>query len=132
MVTLPLRPCIAELGPGALVGSNSHAQLAYSNEVTGRSMFRCSTIQREGWCLGAECELYRRRGGSGAEPLMGVTGAEPPLGSSTGLSSSSSVPGSSAKQSVNPWGPLPLPLGRDRSRLKRAERRVAESMREVS
>ena len=128
-----LRPCIAELGPGALVGSSSHAQLAYSNEVTGRNMFRCSTIQREGWCLGAECELYRRRGGSGAEPLTGVTGAKAPLGSSGPVV----VAGSSAKQSTNPypsspWGPLPLPLGRERSRLKRAERRVAESMREVS
>lgn len=120
-----MRLCIARLGPGELSGSNSHAQLAFSNEVTGRNMFRCSTIQREGWCLGAECELYRGRGGLGAEPPMGVTGAEPPAISSSNRVISS-VPGSSTKQSTyaGEWGPLPLPLGRERSRLKRLERRA--------
>lgn len=58
-----MRPCILALTPDDAKPSYSMAGLAYSNEVMGKNMFRCKTIYENGWCLGAECPLYRGFGG---------------------------------------------------------------------
>jgi len=54
-----LRPCIAALSVDDFQASNSLARLAFENEVSGHRQFRCSTLAREGWCLGpGQCPLY--------------------------------------------------------------------------
>lgn len=58
-----MRSCIEALTPEDAKPSYSMAQLAYSNEVLGKNMFRCRTIYDNGWCLGAVCPLYRGFGG---------------------------------------------------------------------
>jgi hypothetical protein len=82
------------MGPDMFRASNSLAALAYHNELSGHKMFRCSTIQREGWCLGAECDLFQStidgtlklpaiRGGLGAKPPIAGSAEPAPLPTST-------------------------------------------------
>jgi len=116
-----LRPCIRRMGPDMFRASNSLAALAYHNELSGFRMFRCATIQAEGWCLGAECDLFVVGAGGGGAPTGG-SGAEPPA-----VSSHTAATPPLPHQHTNTglaWPDLPLPLGRERSRLQRLKRKV--------
>lgn len=77
-----MRPCIAELMDrgGYQDESNSLLALAVENELSGVRSFKCETLQSLGVCLTDRCLIYvyRRRGGLGAGPPMGVRGREPP------------------------------------------------------
>ena len=57
-----MRKCIALLSREDMRPSYSLAKLARENELSGRNRFRCKTISDNGWCLGAECNLYPKRG----------------------------------------------------------------------
>lgn len=69
-----MRECIRRLSAEDLKSSGSLAKLAYSNEVRGVRMFRCSTIRDQGWCIGGDCEL--NGGYRGVAPIGGL-GREP-------------------------------------------------------
>ena len=80
-----MRPCIARLASGDFAGSHSLARLAWENELSGVRPFRCTTLLREGLCLGLECLLYRAGlAGDGGVPANarsrgGVRGVSPVL-----------------------------------------------------
>ena len=71
---MDMRECIAQLGPEDMKPSYSLAKLAIEAEVKGVKRFRCQTIHDNGWCLGAECRLYPRRGFGGGAPITNLAG----------------------------------------------------------
>ena len=77
-----MRKCIALLTREDMRPSYSLAKLARENELSGRNRFRCKTISDNGWCLGAECNLFPRGGfvvvGGASAPLTGSSEPGPP------------------------------------------------------
>ena len=66
-----MRKCIALLTREDMRPSYSLAKLARENELRGRNRFRCKTIHDNGWCLGAECNLFPR---GGFQPVLSPRG----------------------------------------------------------
>jgi len=71
-----MRKCVSLLTAEDMKPSYSLAKLALANEASEVNMFRCKTISDNGWCLGAECNLF---------PLGGFGGSAEPRGVSTPL-----------------------------------------------
>ena len=73
-----MRKCIALLTREDMRPSYSLAKLARENELSGRNRFRCKTIHDNGWCLGAECNLFPK-GGFGGCASAQLTGTSVPV-----------------------------------------------------
>ena len=73
-----MRKCIALLSREDMRPSYSLAKLARENELSGRNRFRCKTISDNGWCLGAECNLFPS-GGFGGCASAQLTGTSVPV-----------------------------------------------------